>query len=252
MGFNHECVLYSTVWSSDDELIVNSFGSKSICNYVNVIAAMALCTFPFLCILVITEYLIEPGMKAGMLSRRLIIIFNSLFTLLTLVLACLCTSGFNELCGSMAKTGADDCNRRINFKIIEYPCELLQDCGVVYDISAPFHTALTATKSLSWLLFASIVALNGVNFIHHNARATNVQFQRQHTSMNNDGFNEEDKKVDVERPADLRDEPDEKTHSASIKENREEAVATPAVDESAIESLKTDSPSDKTLSSSEA
>ena len=86
--------------------------------------------------------------------------------------------------------------------------------------------------------------------------------------MNNNGFNEEDKKVDVERPgtsrlfrlitkhllylADLRDEPDEKTHSTSIKENREEAVATAAVDESAIESLKTDSPSDKTLSSSEA
>lgn len=107
---------------------------------LTVIAAMALCTFPFLCILVITEYLIEPGMKAGMLSRRLIIIFNSLFTLLTLVLACLCTSGFNELCGSMAKTGADDCNRRINFKIIEYPCELLQDCGVVYDIRSMVYS----------------------------------------------------------------------------------------------------------------
>ena len=95
---------------------------------------MALCTFPFLCILVITEYLIEPGLKAGLLSRRLIILFNLLFTLLTLVLACLCTSGFNQLCASMRKAGSDDCNERINFKIIEYPCESQQDCGVVYDI----------------------------------------------------------------------------------------------------------------------
>ena len=95
---------------------------------------MALCTFPFLCILVITEYLIEPGLKTGLLSRRLIILFNLLFTLLTLVLACICTSGFNQLCSSIRKAGSDDCNRRINFKIIEYPCESLQDCGVVYDI----------------------------------------------------------------------------------------------------------------------
>ena len=47
----------------------------------------------------------------------------------------------------------------------------------------------------------------------------------------------------------MRDVEEEKSQSSSHKDKEEEAVV---VEESAIESVKTDSPSDKTLSSSEA
>ena len=59
-------------------------------------------------------------------------------------------------------------------------------------------------KTLSWLLFASVLALNLVNFVHHNARATKIQFERQDTKTTslNGAFklDEIEPKAEVEKP----------------------------------------------------